>query len=128
MDTKIIVVAIVALAIGAGGGYLWSGCKNHSDSAEHMMDDGTIMHDHSRDMDSAMDQMSMGLAGKSGDEFDQAFISEMITHHEGAIDMANAALVNAEHDEIKVMAEAIISAQTNEIRQMQDWQAAWYGY
>lgn len=94
---------------------------------EHMMDEDMMMHDHSSDMSTDMDEMTDGLSGKTGDDFDIAFISEMITHHEGAVEMANAALLNAEHDEIKIMAEAIIEAQTIEIKQLQDWQAAWYG-
>lgn len=51
----------------------------------------------------------------------------MITHHEGAVEMAEAALKNAKHQEIKTMSHAIISAQTTEINQMRDWQKAWYG-
>jgi uncharacterized protein (DUF305 family) len=41
--------------------------------------------------------------------------------------MAMAALQNAGRAEIKQMAEAIISAQTVEIKQMQEWQKSWYG-
>ena len=51
----------------------------------------------------------------------------MIVHHEGAVAMAEAALKNAEHQEIKTMATAIISAQTAEIAQMHAWLAEWYG-
>lgn len=132
MDTKILLVGLIALIVGAGGGYLaGSNCK-FPDRGEHMMDDGSMMHDHDHSMNNningAMDGMISGLSGKTGDEFDQAFLSGMIRHHEGAVEMANAALENAEHDEIKVMAEAIIEAQTNEITQMRDWQMSWYGY
>lgn len=74
-----------------------------------------------------MDQMSESLKGKTGDEFDKAFISEMIVHHQGAIDMAKFAKENAKHDEIKTLAEAILSAQSQEIDKMQTWQTEW-GY
>jgi uncharacterized protein (DUF305 family) len=40
--------------------------------------------------------------------------------------MANAALKNAKHQEIKDLANAIISAQTKEINQMKEWQTNWY--
>lgn len=43
------------------------------------------------------------------------FAQMMITHHQGAIEMAKLADDNAEHDEIKDLAEAIISAQEREI-------------
>lgn len=37
------------------------------------------------------DRIGHGLVGKTGDEFDQAFTSEMIEHHQGAIEMADLA-------------------------------------
>lgn len=67
------------------------------------------------------------LEGKTGDAFDAAFIEAMIPHHQGAIDMANAALKNAKHKEIQQMAKAIISAQQKEIDTMKQWQKNW-GY
>lgn len=77
-------------------------------------------------MHGSMQGMMKGLENKTGDEFDKAFLSEMILHHQGAIDMANAALKNAKHQEIKNLANDIISAQTKEINQMKEWQQAWY--
>jgi uncharacterized protein (DUF305 family) len=50
----------------------------------------------------------------SGD-VDTDFAQMMVTHHQGAIDMAKLAADNAEHSEIKDLAEAIISAQEREI-------------
>ncbi len=93
-----------------------------------MMADGTMMHGsmHSG-MQGEMDAMMAGLVGKTGDDFDKAFLSEMIMHHEGAVDMAEAALQSAKHEEIKNMARAIIAAQTSEINQMKGWQQTWYG-
>ena len=35
-----------------------------------------------------MNQMTESLKDKQGDEFDKAFIAEMIVHHQGAVDMA----------------------------------------
>lgn len=82
---------------------------------------------HTMDMSSMMADMNANLAGKQGDEFDKAFINEMIVHHEGAVDMAELALTNAKHPEIKTLANAIISAQTTEISQMKGWLEDWYG-
>jgi uncharacterized protein (DUF305 family) len=50
----------------------------------------------------------------------------MIVHHEGAVEMAEAALEHAKHEELKTMANAIISAQTSEIAQMKQWLRDWY--
>lgn len=80
-----------------------------------------------RDMNSAMDGMMGNLEGKSGEAFDRAFLEDMIVHHEGAVDMAQMALTNGSHQEIKTMSEAIISAQTSEIEQMKIWLKEWYG-
>lgn len=62
-----------------------------------------------------------------GDYYDKAFIANMIIHHEGAVNMAEVALAGAKRQEIKDMAIDIISAQTGEITQMQQWQKDW-GY
>lgn len=56
-----------------------------------------------------MDAMNAELKGKTGDAFDQAFISEMVIHHQGAVEMAELALTNAKHQQIKNLASAIIS-------------------
>jgi uncharacterized protein (DUF305 family) len=86
--------------------------------------------DHHMDGDAmsmSMEDMSAILQGKTGDAFDKAFIEGMIPHHQGAIDMARAAQQSAKHQEIKDMAEDIISAQQSEIDMMRGWQLSW-GY
>lgn len=92
-----------------------------SDEKQEMMEE--VMHGDSM----SMQEMLEDLKGKTGDNFDEAFISLMIEHHQGAIDMANLAKVNAKHPEIKNLAEDIISAQTKEIEMMREWQSTW-GY
>ena len=58
---------------------------------------------------------------------DRMFIEQMIPHHQDAIDMANLALVRAEHPEIRQLAENVIRDQSREISQMRSWYKAWYG-
>lgn len=74
-----------------------------------------------------MTEMSEDLTDKSGDDFDAAFITSMIDHHQGAIDMAELAESRAEHEEIKQLSRDIIRAQEAEIAQMHDWRQKW-GY
>ncbi len=62
-----------------------------------------------------------------GDAYDRAFLSNMIAHHQGAVDMAKLALTNAKHQEIKNMANGIIATQSKEIDNMESWQKDW-GY
>ncbi len=78
-------------------------------------------------MGMSMNGMTMMLQGKTGDDFDAAFLQMMIPHHQGAINMAELVEKNAKHTEIKAMAKDIISAQQKEIDQMQQWQTTW-GY
>lgn len=82
---------------------------------------------HGGGMDMSINEMTESLKGKTEDAFDNAFIDAMIDHHQGAIEMAKEAKVNAKHDEIKSLADDIISAQNKEIEMMMDWQKTW-GY
>lgn len=79
------------------------------------------------DEEMGMGEMSDELRTKTGDSFDEAFLSMMIEHHEGAVDMAELALDNAKHEEIKRLANDIIAAQEGEINMMKAWQEDW-GY
>ncbi len=57
---------------------------------------------------------------------DQHFIEQMIPHHDGAIAMANLALLKATRPEIKILARAIINAQEKEIKEMRGWYKDWF--
>lgn len=87
----------------------------------------------STDSMSGMDSMggmpmaTDALKNKTGDEFDKAFLVQMIMHHESAIDMSRPAATNAQRQEVKDLAKAIITAQTAEIAKMKQWQKDW-GY
>ena len=92
-----------------------------STSADNMMDHSAM------GMMDEMAGMNSALEGKTGDEFDKAFIEQMIMHHQGALDMAAPGEKNAEHQEVKDLTKAIVTAQTKEIKQMKQWQKDW-GY
>lgn len=94
------------------------------DVVMHEMEDGTMMSGktHKMDMDDMMEGMMSKLDGKTGEEFDEAFIEEMIVHHEGAVEMAEAALKHAKRPELIELAKAIIEAQNKEIEMMKGWE------
>jgi uncharacterized protein (DUF305 family) len=72
--------------------------------------------------------MEMDMATlESARPFDREFIDMMVTHHQGAIRMAQIELAEGEDDETKSLANAIIDAQSREIEQMNEWRADWYG-
>ncbi len=77
-------------------------------------------------MGMSMNQMSSTLATLRGEDFDRMFITLMIDHHQGAIDMAELVLSNSQKDELKELANDIISAQTKEIEMMKGWLDSWY--
>jgi uncharacterized protein (DUF305 family) len=79
------------------------------------------------DSSMSMADMTNELKSKTGDEFDKAFLAEMIIHHQGAIDMANLVLQKSTRPELRSLANDIIAAQTKEINQMKTWQQQW-GY
>ena len=74
------------------------------------------------EMMEGMTMMGEELKDLTGAAFDKKFLSLMIDHHQQAIDMARPAATNAEHQEVKDLANAIIAAQTKEIEDMKTWQ------
>jgi uncharacterized protein (DUF305 family) len=58
------------------------------------------------------------LASLKGAEFDQLWLQSMISHHEGAIEMANAEIAGGANVDAKKLAQQIVAAQQGEISQM----------
>lgn len=78
-------------------------------------------HMSTEDMSGMMSEGGMAdLGTASGAEFDQMFLSMMIEHHEGAIEMARTEQSEGEYPDAVEMAEDIETAQTEEIQTMQD--------
>ena len=53
-----------------------------------------------------------------GAEFDKLWLQSMISHHEGAIEMAKSEIANGKNPDIKALADAIVSGQQTQIDQM----------
>lgn len=71
--------------------------------------------------------MSMMKQETIENSIDATFIEGMVPHHEGAIEMANLALLNAKTDEVKNLSKDIISSQQKEIDEMKAWYKEWFG-
>jgi len=62
---------------------------------------------------------------KSAENFDLEFISQMIPHHEMAIMMARMLSASTDRQEMKTLADDIITSQSQEIEMMRGWLEAW---
>ena len=84
------------------------------------MDHGSM--DHGQMGHGSMGMGSGGMARQmvmqNGKYSDEHFIDAMVRHHQGAIEMAEVALDNAEHEEIKDLSRNIISTQQSEIGEL----------
>jgi len=78
-------------------------------------------------------QLHMGMMGdqsdldslESAEDFDKAFIEEMIPHHQMAVMMAEMLKGGSNRNEMIKLAEDIIAAQKSEIKQMRTWLQEW---
>lgn len=71
----------------------------------------------------AMTKMQAAMTTPYTGDADQDFVSGMIPHHQGAIDMAEVELKYGKDAKIKQLAARIIAAQEREIAFMKAWQA-----
>lgn len=63
----------------------------------------------------------------NGETIDAHFIEQMIPHHEDAITMAEIALKKSQREEVRTLAQNIITSQSQEIDQMKEWYKEWFG-
>ena len=121
-----LVIAVMLTLASCGGS---GGAGNGSGNADGEMESngGKKSPEESTGGMSGMDDgdMDMGSSGtasemlmEDGEDSDERFIDSMVPHHRGAVDMAEVALDNAEHPEIKSLAEDIVSSQEAEIEQL----------
>ena len=75
--------------------------------------------DHSSGMGMMSQQDMDALTGLSGPEFDRQWLTMMIEHHEGAIEMANNEIADGSNPDAQEMARTIVATQQQEIDTMQ---------
>ena len=61
------------------------------------------------------------MRGMTAEDFQTAFVCSMIPHHQGAVEMAQVAQQYSDDPWIRMFAQEIISAQQQEIAEMQAW-------
>ena len=130
MKKESIITGIVGLLLGVViAGYVAGQAVNNNNTGMMRMmgmrTTDTTQQTATNHSEMSMNEMTEQLKNKTGDNFDKAFIEMMISHHEGAVDMAKLIPSRAKHDEIKRLGEGIISAQNKEIADMKQWQKDW---
>lgn len=70
---------------------------------------------------------SMPASDPSAANYEVKFMTDMIDHHMMAIMTSQVCLEEALHEDLRVMCQEIIAAQSAEIAQMQAWLQDWYG-
>ena len=105
MQKNTLIVGIFILVVGIGIGYGVRGNGYTRFSGGHMMQNGSMM----------------------SQNIDEHFITQMIPHHEGAIEMAKIALERSKRPEVISLANGIIEAQERENTQMRSWYQSWFG-
>lgn len=117
MESKSLLFGIIGFILG---GLLVAVAASAAEPAERD-------HGHTSADDMSMTAMNESLQSKSGDAFDEVFISQMIAHHQGAVDMAKLAQQQAKHTELKELSNTILATQSKEIEMLRTWQQQW-GY
>ncbi len=124
------IIAAATLLLGLVGGYALAthdgvygererGGRDESHGT-HMMHGGGIMKDEDMGMMGGGHMMMVAS--------EREFLTEMIPHHQEAVDTAREVLARgATTPEIRTLVEGIISAQEKEISDMKKWYQEWYG-
>jgi uncharacterized protein (DUF305 family) len=74
---------------------------------------------HGNTMQGMVDETTMTkLKSLNGAEFDKLWLESMISHHQGAIEMAKAEVANGDNVDAKSLAKTIVTTQEAEIGQM----------
>lgn len=87
---------------------------------ETKMEKGEMQDDMKKTMKTMMDNMmDMQMTGN----IDKDFVMMMIPHHESAVSMAGAEIVNGKDSALKKMAQKMINDQSREIKEFKAWLA-----
>jgi uncharacterized protein (DUF305 family) len=68
----------------------------------------------------------MALEKVSGKTFDIYWMSQMVEHHNGAVEMSRNVIRDGKDARVRQAAQAIIKVQSTEIKQLQGWLKTWY--
>ncbi len=105
---------------GSGSGEDMQGMDHGGDGGAKKAQDkagGEQGMDHEQ-MDHGSGSMASEMLMENGEYSDERFIDAMVPHHQGAVEMAQVALENAQHREIRTLARDVVRAQEAEIERL----------
>ena len=126
---KILLIKAWPLSLLLAAAFILTACGD-SGGRQQGSDSGDDEHGTAKKGDMHHDQMGHGSMGmgtggmarqmvvQNGKYSDRRFIDAMVPHHQGAIAMAQVALKNAEHEQIKELSRNIVSTQQAEIEEL----------
>lgn len=132
-NQSVIAISLLSVGVGLAFGYaLWGDGGRVVDKSEltmgvtagtHRMPDGSMMHngDTMGGMNNQGHMMTMTVSSE------REFLSEMIPHHQEAVDTAKEVIARGgTTPAIKQLVENIVVAQEKEIADMKAWYETWY--
>ena len=122
MKNKIFITVIVVLAIAAAAVWYFVVFSVKPVPEEALETSNTTVDE--KKQKPASDNIYANL---KGDAFDEAYIADMLAHHEGALNMSEQAMAATAHEEIRTLASNIVQSQSAELMKMRTWQKEW-GY
>lgn len=119
----VLLITLISSAMHGGRSYHnFKKDKMNRGEKMHMMKGDTMQMNHPVNMGGMMASMTLGMQGKTGKDLEKAFLTEMIVHHQGAVDMAKMIVADpTTSTELKAFAQNIITTQEKEITQMSEW-------
>ena len=131
---KIVIVGVLAFILGIAITQIPHGNKGYgmekrgdmqksARMMQHRMPDGSMMDGSMKGgMENMMNGMVVNMQGKTGKDLEKAFLTDMIPHHQGAVEMAKLLVADATVSaELRAFAQQIITAQEGEIEKMGVW-------
>ncbi len=112
-------VGLIAVAFAAGAQQSQAPPANHSmmsHPADPASSPSTLA------FQKGNERMMKGMSGPYTGDTDRDFVSQMIAHHQGAIDMAQVQLQYGKDPQLRRLSRNIIRAQRKEIDEMKRWQ------
>ncbi|MBA3491142.1 MAG: DUF305 domain-containing protein [Rubrobacteraceae bacterium] len=126
----LLVIALVLASCGGNAGSSGGDQDGGMQGMDHGKSGGKTAHkgkstgkgmasmDHGEMGSGNMSAMSRKMVMPNGKYSDAAFVDAMVPHHEGAVEMAQVALKNAEHAKTRRLAQNIIDSQRAEIKKL----------